>query len=330
MTFKIWVGRMFSAYEEIIRILSMILVLSPAAYVLPRKWALWTANALSLLLVISPMSGMKVYSDMRHAFGKGRLGSLDLTRRWLGQPFRDFVIQKRVLINREDITKRRIIERNAGAVKTLRESGEPYIMATGHFLREVILGMFSPNIIYGHPILVSLDVPERIRNLNDLRIRIQFGTLLKNNFCWGREIELVFVGKYPFKNLISRLRERGNVVFIHVDAIWHADRPGSYLRPFAGHKSRVFATGVARLARLAQCQVVTCVHWMESDGTLALEWGTPIRPPHHEKDDDIKVMNELIDGMEVAIGKRPTQYVLPVGGDRRWNPGKQSWEDLPE
>ena len=320
-----------SAFEELIRILSMQIVLAPAAYTLPRGWALRIANVLALLLVILPMSGMHVYGQMRRVYGKSRLDSLHLTWGWLARPFRDFVVLKRLLYRRENPFNWRIIEKNADGINSLRESGASYIVATGHFLREAVLSISSPNVTYGHNVELSLTPPKRIRCLYDLRMHIQFGTLLKaiSSGC-GRDSEFVFVGSnpLPFRTLYNRLRKPGNVVFIDVDAPWRKSLAGSYKRPFAGHKSREFATGAAQLGRMARCPIISCVYSLESDGAIVLEWGSPIRIACNDADSDVDVMNELIDPLELAIGERPTQYVLRIGDGRRWNSRSRRWEEL--
>jgi hypothetical protein len=47
-------------------------------------------------------------------------------------------------------------------------------------------------------------------------------------------------------------------------------------------------------------------------------------------ENDLKVMDELLDLLEVAVGERPTQYIYEIGGCRRWNPQNRRWEDLTE
>ena len=43
-------------------------------------------------------------------------------------------------------------------------------------------------------------------------------------------------------------------------------------------------------------------------------------------DDEIETMNRLIDTLEAAVGERPTQYVLEIGQERRWNATHRIWE----
>ena len=70
------VGRVSFVVEQAVRILSMQLVLTPAAYALPRKMAMQIANATALLLLVLPIPGFHAYRQMRSAFGKDCLSSL--------------------------------------------------------------------------------------------------------------------------------------------------------------------------------------------------------------------------------------------------------------
>jgi lauroyl/myristoyl acyltransferase len=162
-------------------------------------------------------------------------------------------------------------------------------------------------------------------------MRIQFGTQVKAvTSCWDREMENVFIGSdpLPFRTLYNRLCERGNVVFIHADAPWKKAQSGAFVRPFAGHRRRVFATGTAQLAQMSQCPILCCVYFLESDGTIVLEWGPLIRNADMEQGNVIDVMYRLIDRLEIAIGERPTQYIFEIGYDRRWNSKSKQWEDI--
>ncbi len=306
-------------------------MLTPAAYTLPRKWALALAYVLALSLLILPIPGLHTYRGMRRAFGKNRADSLYLAWGWLTRPLYDYVILKRLIYGREDPFRWRIVERNADYINSLRATGESYIIAVAHYAKVPSLCMLSPNVTCGQSVLVGGNPRKRVTSLYDLRIYIQGGAFIgAQSSCWERTPEFVWVGKdlRGAKKIYNRLCERGNVVSIAVDALWHKTLTGSYERPFAGQKSRIFATGAAELARLAQCPIISCVHILESDGTIVLEWGKPIRIIDYEMATVIDVMNKLLDTFEVAIGERPTQYLYEIGRDRLWNSKSKRWEDL--
>jgi hypothetical protein len=315
--------------EQMIRIVSMQFVLTPAAYALPRKLALRIANTLALLLLILPIPGLHTYRQMRAAFGTGRLDSFFLAWGWLARPLSDFVILKRLHYRREDPLNWKIIEKNVDGINSLRESGESYIIATPHFPKKPGLSILSPKVTYGHNIQVANPLVSNVRSLYDLRVRIQYGALLKAYSYCRIDYEFVFIRNLrTARTLYTLLRERGNVVNIPVDGGWIKTLTGSYERPFAGHRSRVFSTGAAQLARLAQCPIISCVPISESDGSISLEWGSPIRSVGNSTANDIYVMNQLLDAIEIVIGEKPTQYIYEIGGDRRWNSLSKRWEDL--
>jgi lauroyl/myristoyl acyltransferase len=287
------------------------------------------AKVLSLSLVVFPSPGMITYCRMREAFGEGRFRSFQLAWGWIARPFRDFVILKRVLYGREDVSNWRIIERNSDEVASLRETGQSFIVATAHFQRAALIATACPRVTPGNFVAVGLPSPREIKSLYDLRLRIQFGTLLTVlSSAWHRPFEFAFTksSRSAASLLYERLRERGNIIYIHVDAPWQKSATGSYTRPFAGQRGRDFSTGAAQLAELTQCPIVSCVYWQEDDETVVLKWGSPIQ----RVDNEIDTMNRLIDTLEVAVGERPTQYMLDIGGERRWNPMIQRWEDINE
>jgi lauroyl/myristoyl acyltransferase len=308
----------------------MACVLTPSAYLLPKRWALAVADALSVVMLGATAAGRDLYCETRDSFGTGRLESLRLTRRRLALPFRAFVVLKRVLNRRDTPDSWRIVEKNADAVRTLAASGQSYIIATAHFTREAVLGLLSPAITPGYFVHVAAPPPPRVQSLHDLRMRIQYGTLLKAfSAAWKRTVELAYIGPdnpVPTVQLYKRLREPGTVVCMNVDAPWSWRKSrGSFRRPFAGRRSRECAVGAAALARLADCPVVSCLFGTAPDGTIELEWGTPI----HHVTDEIATMNALLDTMERAVGERPSQYILHIGCERRWNAGRKRWEELP-
>jgi len=314
--------------EELVRYLSLRLVLAPAARLLPRSWAMALAEALSLLLVCLPWVGPGLYWQMRQMEGKGRRESFRMARGWLGRGYRDFVVATRVVAGRENLQGWKIVERNTTGIDALRASGESYIVATGHFMQAYSYALYSPAVSPGRVFKVIAHPPPQSPAIRELRIRCQFGAQLKGlAACWGGHCALVEMGAdlRGAQTIFERLTEPGNVVFMDVDALWKKARTGSFERPFAGYRARVFATGAAELARMTGRAVIACVHVVESDETVVLDWGTPIRIAGPSPSKDLDVMNALLDRMEAAVGDRPEQYALEIGGERRWDPAGRTW-----
>ena len=310
---------------ESLRVLILQAFLAPAAYWLPKSWALAAAKLLSLFLVILPAPGFTTCRRMRRLFGGSPYRSFKLAWAWIARPFRDFVILKRVIYGREDVSRWRIVERNSDEVTRLRETGQSFIVATAHFERAALLAVACPRVTPGNYIQVGHAAPKRLTCPYDLRLRIQYGTMLEVlSTAWRRPFEFAFMnaGQPAARMLHERLSKPGSIINIHLDAPWPQRATGSYCRPFAGMKERSFATGAAQLAKLCQCPLVSCVYWRDDDGTVFIQWGSPIL----HVDDEIDTMNRLIDTLEAAVGERPTQYVLEIGQERRWNATHRIWE----
>jgi lauroyl/myristoyl acyltransferase len=229
------------------------------------------------------------------------------------------------MYGREDVSSWRIVERNSDGVTRLRETGQSFIVATAHFERAALLAMACPRVTPGNYVQVAHAAPKRLNSPYDLRLRIQYGTMLKAlSTAWRRPFEFAFVntGQPAARMLHERLSKPGSIINIHLDAPWLQRPTGSYCRPFAGRKERSFAIGAAQLAKLCQCPLVSCVYWRDDDGTVFIKWGSPIL----HVDDEIDTMNRLIDTLEAAVGERPTQYMLDIGQERRWNATHRIWE----
>lgn len=324
---------------------AVLLVVRPSADVLPRSWARGVARLLAIAMVLSPTQGRAAYSMMRQAFGLSRLRAFVAAQQWLARPLVDFVIVRRVTRGREDFNAWKVIETGNEAFTALKESGRPFIIATGHFARESHLGIFLPRVIPHRIATVAAPPPPLSWNPLETRRRLQYRQLLEA-YCHVRpdDLKVAFTGSVS-SGLEKILRQPGNVVIIAADAYWkgggaYADEPpgsppkGSsilHLRPFAGHLDYRIATGTACLSRLLKCPIVPCVTFMRDDGTIVVQWGEPIESIAPlvpvDKDADIRITDLLLLDIERAVGLRPSQYVLDIGGSRRWNSSIEQWEE---
>lgn len=321
-----------AALEDIVRIAAFQLLLRPAARFLPRSWGMALADAVAWVLLTSPRPGIHAIREARSAFGGSFLQSLLLARRWLATPLRDFHVMNRILLGREDPSVWTVREENTAAVDQLRSAGTPFMVAVGHVARESMVPLYMRTIAPGPVIHVGAAVPAAV-SLDKLRTRLLHKTNLDVAAkVYGPELQFVYVGPEhpsPALPVAKKLRKPGSIVYIHVDApwAWRGTDRGSFERPFAGERHRIFSLGAARLARLAKCPIVLCLPRVEGHQTVVLEWGEPLTVP--DEASDIPVMNALLDRLETAVGFLPEQYVLPFGSDRNWNASLQRWEDKP-
>lgn len=342
MGMRRYIDRIRQDAAETVRALVMLLVLRPAADHLPRRLARQLAQLVGFLVALSPTRGRATYSAMRKAFGFSRARAFLAAQQWLARPFQDFVVLRRVLRDREDSTQWKVEERSSEAVRRIKESGQPFIVATGHFARESHLGLLLLRVLPHRIGLVAAPLPPRSWNPFAFRMWLQYGQILDAiKHLRPNDLSFKFTGSV-FLRLDKHLHLQGNVVVISVDAYWKGG--GSYLRqgsspappsatgvytsPFAGQREYRVATGTASLSRLAQCPIVPCVTFMQDDDTRIVEWGAPIPPPApNDKDADIRITHQLLRYIERAVGLRPTQYVLDIGDSRRWNALEEEWQD---
>jgi hypothetical protein len=328
------VRRISSKLREATRIAGMKLILRPAAHALPRKVALLMADSLGLFLLVLPDPGRETYIETRTAFAKGRFASFRLAWRRLALPFRDFVVHERLITERESALDWRITQRHTDGIDSLRKSEESYILVSGHFTKESSLCLASPQASRNRFFLISVeDAPKGKASLHDRRVQIQLGQFNDAlSSCWGRDVQILTRGGdlRSATRIYNCLREPGNVIMIAADAEWSKDLVGSYVRPFAGMKTRAFSMGAVQLARLTRRPLISCVSWLSDDGSVVLEWGDVIRIDGKDSSGEVAAMNSLLDGLELAVGERPDQYYLDIGDNRRWNPRERKWEDRTE
>jgi lauroyl/myristoyl acyltransferase len=303
-------------------------VLMPAAGALPRSWALALADVSACIDAALPTKTSRTARrEVAAAMGRRGIGAYAAVARRLAAPRRDLVMLRRFRRGREHPRDVRVHEVNGGRVSEMLAAGQPFVVCNGHFphapdlvISTVIIPQLAGN---------SLFSPIPPRRLDPARLRER----LQNHLLYGLSRKLVgfppdilipFAGsKDAVGTMVEQLRQ-GGVVRLLFDAVW--ERPHAYRRPFAAMAERGFALGTARIARLAEVPVVFCVSVYEPDGSARIEWGPWIEPP--PIDDAaavVRVMDELIDALELAIGRYPLQYLHPIGRERVWDAEREAW-----
>ncbi|MBL8547912.1 MAG: hypothetical protein JNL81_15710 [Hyphomonadaceae bacterium] len=302
----------------------LFIILRSGARVLPRSWAYGLADWVRLLLAASPI-GLLARRDMRAAFSEQRID--DLAADWLGRPFRDHVNATRVTARSERSREWTVDMR--GAPEFLDDPSQSFIMATGHFSREAMSCIYMPWILPRR--LATVIAPmTQARTPRGLRVRLQMREMVSGiRAMRDGDVDIAEVaGKSFLVRLLHHLREPGGVVVIASDASWGAAKGDGLTRPFAGYASQTFALGTARLARLSQTPIVTCVPFLVSDRHIIMEWSQVIpAPDRNDAAADVRITNEILDWIERRIGERPDQYVLSFGTERRWSSVARCWVD---
>lgn len=317
-------------FDDATRMVAMVGILRPAADFLPLSWALALARGFAFAGVALSGRGRRAMLLMRHAFGDGT-NDREIRRlavQWTGRPGRDSVLLRGILRGRIDPSCWRVEERNADLVEPLRRSGTPFIIATGHFAREASIPLSLPSITPAKMAVVANPPIVKTWHPGTRWLGYHYGQML-NFMQWARpDWEFCFPGTPGLlRTLIQHLRAPGNAIIILADAPWSAKRSDSHVRPFAGRQVRAFATGTAHLSRLSQCPIVVCLPYLAEDSHVVIEWTRIIPPaPPHDAASDARVIDLVLNDLEVAIGKRPSQYVLDFLNERRWDANSERWQ----
>lgn len=303
---------------------SLFMMLGLAARYLPRSWAFALADLVRMLMAASPI-GVRARQMMRATFPSERGAAANLAAEWLGRPFRDHVNAVRIASGREAV--RDWIVEMRGAPALIEDPSASFIIATGHFSREAMTPLYMPWLLNRRLATVVAPMTDA-KTPQGLRVRLQMRALRKG-------IELVrdgdvyiadVAGRAFLVRLLNHLRDPGGAVIIATDAAWHGDKSIAHARPFAAFSTQSFALGTARLARMSQRPIVTCVPFLDGDRRVVVEWSPVIQPPaRDDAEGDKRVTDEILDWIERRIGERPGQYVLSFGAERRWSPVAQCW-----
>lgn len=304
---------------------AMFATLSVVARHLPRSWALGLANFFQSILAISPIGG-RARRVMAATF-PSECNIKKLTADWLGRPFRDHVMAVRIASAHEPLEGWTIETRNAPWI--LKDAEASFIIASGHFSREAMTALYLPWVVNRRLATVVAPMTQS-KDPRGLRVRLQMREMRAGiKLVRNGDVDIAEVaGKSFLVRLLHHLRDPGGAVIIATDASWGANHTGGYTRPFAGYAEQSFALGTARLARLSQRPIVTCVPFLDGDRRIVVDWSPVIPAPERDDADaDIRVTNEILDWIERRIGERPDQYVLSFGRDRRWSSTAKCWID---
>jgi lauroyl/myristoyl acyltransferase len=304
----------------------MLFLLRPAAAALPCARAMAVARFLGHVHARTPGYGLARVKQMGESFGVEDRVAAKLAARRSSRLLCDSVAVRRALRGAADMDRRRIVEVKSDSIDRVLQSGESFILATGHFSREAFLALSHFDVL-PHAIL-SVSLPPTAIGLHPRTwwLSYHYGQILECSRALRPEIEFVYPDRSSaYRHLVEALRARNRVVLIHADAPVTAGG-ATYSRPFAGQSLRRFSLAPARLSRSTRRPIVVCLPRLKDDQTIVLNWTRAIEPG--DVDDagtDQRIMDQILDDIERAVGLYPDQYLVDVLGTRRWDASAERW-----
>jgi hypothetical protein len=310
----------------------LLLIFRPFAFLFPEK-LIWGLAYACGSLVAFQSAGRRMMQDYRTAFGASRGAALRMAIRAHALRFHEFSYQQKIVLGWLDPFKTPVKIEAGAEARALLDGPGSFMIALSHFERTTaVAAIFNPAVFGGRPVYaVAFKLPNLVFLPHLWRMSLQLRQLLRATRRARREgLEFVYLGGATAK-LIDTLRTQRAMATINVDAHWPRGRSSSLTRPFAGAVTRTFSTGSAKLARLAGAPLLLAIPVMSDDGTTVR---MRLFGPFHSnaasaEQRDVDVTQQVLDVIEREVGERPCEYVLDIGGDRRWDPDTRTWRDAP-
>jgi lauroyl/myristoyl acyltransferase len=305
--------RGIASVESTVRLLAVPMLIR-AADLWPAEKAFRLARFFAVILSLLPPYGRsRRFAERARLYGT-TANRISFGKAHLQAQFRDFVAVRRIVRGADDPHSRALVERNAELVQELRAKGTPFILATGHFLRQAMAHVYEERITPHAVMAIMARLPANPRRLGERWNQVNYGQMLEAVHKIRPEAKFVSLGDVSaLKNLVRDLRKPGHLAVISADTLWPDFRASSLVRPFCGSARRAFPTGAARLARLAGCPILVCVPYLDESGTMVIDWRRRIEvSPDGAEQNDREITNRILDEIERAALERPDQYVIDL------------------
>jgi lauroyl/myristoyl acyltransferase len=314
---------------DLLRGLILLLIIRPASFIFPEA-LIWGLAYACALVIVMQASGRRMAQDYRSAFGLSRMAAVGMAIRTHARRLREFSLQQKTATGLRKAFQLPVsIEANEEARRIVDGPGS-FMLAMSHFERtDAASTLFHPTVFHGRPVYaVAFRLPNYIFLPHFWRMALQLRQLLRaTRRARPQGLEFVYLGGAT-KPLVDKLRRERAIVSVNIDAHWPRGRGSSLTRPFAGALQRTYSTGSAKLARLAGAPLLLGIPVLSDDGrAVRMRLFGPFRSHAASGDQqDIEVTQQVLDIIEREVGERPCEYLLDIGGDRRWNPQERAWQ----
>jgi lauroyl/myristoyl acyltransferase len=322
----------FRERADLLRGSMLLLIFRPAAFLFPLPVIRGLAYFCAVFVVLQA-SGRRMAQDFRAAFGVSRAAALRMALRAHARRLHEFAYQQKIVLRWHDPFALPVRIEAGDDARAVVEGPGSFMLAMSHFERtDATAALFHPGVFQGRPIYaVAFKLPNIVFLPHYWRMALQLRQLLRATRTARPEgLEFVYIGGVT-NALIDKLRTQRAMVSVNIDAPWARGRGSSLSRPFAGTAQRTFSTGSAKLARLAGVPMMLGIPVLSDDGSaVRMRLFGPFRSNAASgEQQDIDVTQQALDVIEREVGERPCEYLLDIGGDRRWDPQSRSWHAAP-
>jgi len=323
---RTFMGPSFEHRGELLRALMLVCAIRPAAVFLFGIFMRPLALLLSVPLTLATPQGRRAISFFADDYDRSWSGGLRMAIRSHMNKLKEFGHLQRIIdkkIRPEQYTAS--IDAN-DEVRRLIASNASLVVTSAHFVRGIGMAtVFGKNVLDRHLYLVTARPPAVATDAYRWRVQVQLSQALNAARAVREDLTFIFTGG-AFSSLIDDLRAKRSMAYINIDAPWGSHRASSYARPFAGAATRTFSTGAAKLSRLTGSPLLFLLPVLEKNKHVRVRLLGPFTSGETDPDKhDIDITCQVLDFVEREVGRRPTEYILDIGGARRWDATREIW-----
>lgn len=325
-TMRTFLGPSFEHRADFLRALMLVCVIRPVASFLRGVLIKPMAFLMALPLTLATPQGRRAIRWFADDYDRSWFGGLRMAMRSHMNKLKEFGDLQRIICKKVRFEQYTYSIDAGDEVRQLIDSGQSLVVTSAHFVRGVGMGVVLGQDVLKRPVhVVAARPPAIATDAYRWRVQVQLSQVLSATRAVREDVKFVFTGG-AFSSLIHDLRDQRALAIINIDAPWGSHRASSYARPFAGAATRTFSTGAAKLSRLTGSPLLFLMPVLEGGKHVRVRVLGPFTSTETDPDRyDIDVTHQVLDYVEREVGRRPAEYILDIGGARRWDAARETW-----
>jgi lauroyl/myristoyl acyltransferase len=325
-TMRTFLGPSFEHRADFLRALMLVCMIRPSASFLGGIFMKPMAFLMALPLTLLTPQGRRAIRWFADDYDRSWFGGLRMAMRSHMNKLKEFGDLQRIIKGQVNAQRFTYSLDASDEVRRLIDSGQSLVVTSAHFVRGVGMGVVLAQDVLKRPIhMVAARPPTIATDAYRWRVQIQLSQALNAARAVRSDLKFVFTGG-AFSSLINDLKDQRAMAYINIDAPWSSHRASSYARPFAGAATRTFSTGAAKLSRLTGSPLLFLMPVREPGNHVRVRVLGPFTSAETDPDrHDTDLTHQVLDYVEREVGRRPAEYILDIGGARRWDAARETW-----